>query len=113
MVHQRANIKITGPKLFLLAIIIFTAASCNPTKYVPSGDLLLNSNEIVLRESTVPLPESVSRSTVKPYIRQQPNKKIFGARFYLGLYNLSDINKDKWPHAWLRRLGEEPVVFDP
>lgn len=89
------------------------AASCNPTKYVPSEELLLNRNELLLRESGVPLPPTVSKSTVKPYVRQQPNKKIFGARFHLGLYNLSDIGKDKWPHAWLRRIGEEPVVFDP
>lgn len=113
LIHQRTNIKITGPKLFLLVIIIFTAASCNPTKYVPSGELLLNSNEIVLRESSTPLPSTVSRSAIRPYIRQQPNKKIFGMRFHLGLYNLSDIGKVKWPHGWLRRIGEEPVVFDP
>lgn len=113
MIHQRANIKNTGPKLFVLVFIIFTAASCNPTKYVPSGELLLNQNEILLRESSVPLPPAVSKSAVKPYIRQQPNKKIFGARFHLGLYNLSDITKNKWPHAWLRRIGEEPAVFDP
>jgi outer membrane protein assembly factor BamA len=42
-----------------------------------------------------------------------PNKRIFGTRFYLGLYNLSDINKQKWPHNWLRKIGEEPVIFDP
>ncbi len=113
LIKQRTNIKITAPKLFLLMIIIFTAASCNPTKYVPSGELLLNSNELVMKDKSMPLPPSVSRSTMKPYIRQQPNKKIFGARFHLGLYNLSDTGKDRWPHAWLRRIGEEPVVFDP
>ncbi len=113
LIHQRTNIKITAPKLFLLVIIIFTVASCNPTKYVPRDDLLLNSNVIVLKESSVPLPSTVSKSAIKPYLRQQPNKKIFGARFHLGLYNLSNIEKSKWPHGWLRRIGEEPVVFDP
>lgn len=49
---------------------------------------------------------------MKPYIRQQPNKKIFGVRFHLGLFNLSNIEKEKWPHGWLRRIGEEPVIFD-
>jgi len=113
LIHQRTNIKITAPKLFLLVIIIFTVASCNPTKYVPTDELLLNSNELVLKESSVPLPSTVSKSVIKPYLRQQPNKKIFGARFHLGLYNLSNIEKSKWPHGWLRRIGEEPVVFDP
>jgi outer membrane protein assembly factor BamA len=110
--HQKANIEITRPKLFLLAVIIFTAVSCNPTKYVPSGELLLNSNELAIDEQNEPLPATVSRGAMKPYIRQQPNKKIFGVRFHLGLFNLSNIGKERWPHGWLRRIGEEPVIFD-
>jgi outer membrane protein assembly factor BamA len=112
VIQPKANIKITGPKLFLLTVIIFTAASCNPTKYVPSGDLLLNSNELTVNPGSEPLPATVSRSAMKPYIRQQPNKKIFGVRFHLGLFNLSDITREKWPHGWLRRIGEEPVIYD-
>lgn len=112
MIKLRTNIKITGPKLFLLTIIIFTAASCNPTKYVPSGDLLLSRNELAVSAGNEPLPGTVSRSSMKPYIRQQPNKKILGVRFHLGLFNLSDITREKWPHGWLRRIGEEPVIYD-
>ena len=110
--HQKANIEITLPKLLLLAFIILTAASCNPTKYVPSGDLLLGRNEIAINADKDPLPPTVSRSAIRPYIRQQPNKKIFGVRFHLGLYNLSNIEKERWPHGWLRRIGEEPVIMD-
>jgi hypothetical protein len=113
LIHQRTNIKITVPKLFMLLIILLTAASCNPTKYVPKGELLLNKNNLVFEEVTEPLPPTVTKKAMKPYIKQQPNKKIFGARFHLGLYNLSNIEKEKWPHGWLRRIGEEPVVFDP
>ncbi len=113
VVNQRANIKITVPKLFMLSIILLTAASCNPTKYVPSGDLLLNKNNLVLKATDEALPPTVTKSAMKPYLKQQPNKKIFGTRFHLGLYNLSDIEKEKWPHGWLRRIGEEPVIFDP
>jgi outer membrane protein assembly factor BamA len=113
LIYQRTNIKITVPKLLLLLAIIFTAASCNPTKYVPSGEILLNSNNLVVKETEQPLSSSVTKANMKSYIRQNPNKKIFGARFHLGLYNLSDINKEKWPHGWLRRIGEEPVIFDP
>jgi len=54
----------------------------------------------------------VSRKELATYIRQQPNKRIFGARFHLGLYNWSNIEKDGWPHGWLRNIGEEPVIFD-
>jgi outer membrane protein assembly factor BamA len=112
VIRQRANIKITGPKLILLVTIIFIVTSCNPTKYVPAGEVLLNRNELAVQADGQPLPSTVSRSTMKSYIRQQSNKKIFGARFHLGLYNLSNLEKEKWPHGWLRRIGEEPVIFD-
>ena len=29
------------------------------------------------------------------------------------MYNLSNIKKEKWPHTWLRNIGEEPVIYDP
>ena len=68
---------------------------------------LLNENHIIINK------EGIKKSDLFPYIKQKPNKRIFGTRFYLGLYNLSNINKEKWPHNWLRDIGEEPVIFDP
>ncbi|MGB8491539.1 MAG: BamA/TamA family outer membrane protein, partial [Bacteroidales bacterium] len=56
--------------------------------------------------------EGITKTELEPYIKQKPNKRIFGARFYLGLYNMSNINKKKWPNSWLRSIGEEPVVYD-
>ncbi|MDO9340212.1 MAG: BamA/TamA family outer membrane protein [Bacteroidales bacterium] len=91
------------PLLFIVLII----SSCNPTKYVPEGETLLNDNHIIINK------EGVKKSDLLPYIKQKPNKRIFGTRFHLGLYNLSNINKQKWPHKWLRDIGEEPAVFDP
>ena len=89
--------------LFVLAVIV---SSCNPTKYVPEGETLLNDNHIIINKG------GINKTDLLPYIKQVPNKRIFGTRFYLGLYNLSDINKQKWPHNWLREIGEEPVLFD-
>ena len=89
--------------LFLLVPVIF---SCNPTKYVPQGETLLNNNYIKIDR------EGINKSDLVPYVKQKPNKKIFGARFHLGLYNLSNLDKEKWPHSWLRKIGEEPVIFD-
>lgn len=82
-------------------------SSCNPTKYIPQDETLLDRNHIMLSKA------NINRGDLEPYIRQKPNKKIFGVRFHLGLYNLSNINKERWPHSWLRRIGEEPVVYDP
>jgi hypothetical protein len=89
--------------LFVLFLFI---TSCNPTKYVPDGTSLLNANHINVNK------EGIKKSDLVPYLKQTPNKQIFGTRFYLGLYNLSNINKDKWPHNWLRNIGEAPVIFD-
>lgn len=98
--------KFTG---YCLTVILFliTFLSCNPTKYVPEGETLLDRNYVNVNR------ESVPEGDLYPYIRQKPNKRIFGTRFHLALYNLSDINKEKWPHTWLRNIGEEPVIFDP
>ena len=91
----------------LIVFILLFITSCNSTKYVPNGESLLNENHINVNK------EGVKKNDLVPYIKQNPNKRIFGARFYLGLYNLSNINKEKWPHNWLRNIGEEPVIYDP
>lgn len=92
--------------IFLLFGVLFIV-SCSPAKYVPEGETLLDKSVINIDNS------SIKKSDLVPYIKQSANKKIFGAKFHLGLYNLSNIEKDRWPHNWLRNIGEEPVVFDP
>ena len=93
-------------KIFFLFLLVPLIFSCNPTKYVPQDETLLNSNFIEIGK------EGLNKTDLSPYIKQKPNKKIFGARFHLWLFNLSNIEKTKWPHGWLRRIGEEPVIFD-
>jgi outer membrane protein assembly factor BamA len=88
-------------------IMVILASSCNPTKYVPQGETLLDENRIIVNR------ETVKKEEIAPYIKQSPNKRIFGVRFHLGLYNLSNLKKDNWFHNWLRNIGEEPVIFDP
>jgi hypothetical protein len=73
---------------------------------VPTGESLLNENHINVNK------ERIKKADLVPYIKQVPNKQIFGKKFYLGLYNLSNINKEKWPHNWLRNIGEPPVIYD-
>jgi outer membrane protein assembly factor BamA len=90
-----------------LVAALFILASCSPTKYVPEGSYLLSKNKV---EST---QKSISEDKLKTYLIQKPNKKILGVRFHLSLYNLSNINKNRWPHNWLRNIGEAPVVYDP
>jgi len=91
--------------VILLAALVIVA-SCSPTKYVPDGETLLDRTYIKVNS------KSISEKELNSYVRQRPNKRIFGARFHLGLYNWSNINKEGWPHSWLRNIGEEPVIFD-
>jgi hypothetical protein len=99
------NIKYSGYSSILIILVIITS-SCNPTKYVPKDETLLVENKIIINR------ESVKKSEIIPYIKQKPNKRIFGARFHLGLYNLSNIKKEKGLNNWLRNIGEEPVILD-
>jgi len=91
--------------LFFFSLLV--VAACNPTKYVPQGDTLYDRTYIKVDGG------DIGKGDLAPYIRQKPNKRIFGARFHLGLYNWSNLDKDNWFHRWLRNIGEEPVVFDP
>ena len=103
-----SNKNLTFLRIFLTTpLFLFILYSCNPTKYVPQDESLLEENKIIINN------EGIKKSNLVPYIKQKPNKRIFGTRFHLGLYNLSNINKQKWPHQWLRDIGEEPVIFDP
>ncbi len=88
-------------------MLVFIISSCNPTKYVPQDESLLDEVHVAVNR------EGVRKTDLMPYIKQKPNKRIFGTKFHLGLYNLSNIEKEKWPHSWLRNIGEEPVIFDP
>ncbi|MFO7573661.1 MAG: BamA/TamA family outer membrane protein [Bacteroidales bacterium] len=96
--------KISFGRLLLISLIVLS--SCNPTKYVPQGESLLDRTYIEISS------DEVTKGELRPFIRQQPNKRIFGSRFHLGLYNWSNLEKERWPHGWLRNIGEEPVIFD-
>jgi outer membrane protein assembly factor BamA len=92
--------------VLIIFCILQIASACKITKYVPQDETLLDDNKIIISK------EGIKKTDLIPYIKQKPNKRIFGTRFHLGLYNLSNINKQKWPHKWLRDIGEEPVIFD-
>jgi hypothetical protein len=87
----------------LLSFLFF---SCNPVKYVPENEYLLDRYRVKVADG------KVKKEDLKDFIRQKPNKRILGIRFHLGLYNLSSKNKEKGISNWLRTIGEEPVVFD-
>lgn len=91
--------------IIFLAIPILLI-SCNATKYVPSDEYLLNSYKIEAGDG------EFDKKALDDYIKQKPNKRVLFWKFYLSLYNLSSPAKEKWPHGWLRRIGEPPAVYD-
>ncbi|TRX64325.1 BamA/TamA family outer membrane protein [Carboxylicivirga sp. M1479] len=98
-----------GNKFILLVgvVLIIGMFGCRSTKYVPDNAYLLNKIEI---ESEA---KDISKEELKYYVRQKENGKILGFwRFHLGLYNLSGRDAAKGFNQWLRRIGEEPVLYD-
>jgi outer membrane protein assembly factor BamA len=91
----------------ILVILIPLLFSCSPARHVPQGEYLLSRNHIDTKQKS-----NITDEQIESYIVQTPNKRMIGTRFYLFLYNLSNLEKEKWPHNWLRKIGEEPVIFD-
>src|SRR5690606_1590778 len=108
--------KIHIKKQHLYLVLLFAAISllnsCSVTKTVPEGEHLLMKHKIKTTPSNKNIP------SVTGQIRLVPNRKILGiTRFHLKLYNLGTSVKDpskndKKLRAYLRRAGEEPVLFD-
>jgi outer membrane protein assembly factor BamA len=94
--------------LLLTGGLLLFLGSCSSTKFVPEDEHLLTNVKIKNKA------RDISREKLKPYVRQHENTKLLGFwKFYLGLYNLSGQDDDKGFNRWLRRIGEEPVIFDP
>ncbi|MDR2682571.1 MAG: BamA/TamA family outer membrane protein, partial [Dysgonamonadaceae bacterium] len=93
-------------RYWLWVCIVGGLCSCQSTKFIPEGEYLLDKVQI---ESDIPGYKSME---LKPYVRQQPNYKMFGLyKTMLHLYSLSGKN-NRWYNRTLRKFGEEPVVFD-
>lgn len=95
----------------LLVLFLLFFASCSPVKYVPDDKYLLDRYKVKVEKGTAE-KEKIKKDELEPFVRQKPNKRVLGIRFHLGLYNLSRENKEKGLSGWLRRIGEEPVIYD-
>jgi outer membrane protein assembly factor BamA len=88
-----------------VAIIAFFLFSCSSTRHVPEDKYLLN------RYKAENNNREIDKNELESYIRPKPNKRVLGLKFYLGLYNLSGT-KDNWFNRWLKKIGEEPVIWN-
>lgn len=88
-----------------ILLLSLLTVSCQTNKYIPEKEYLLSKVEISIDK------KSIDKNELRSYLKQKPNTKIFGFwRFHLGLYNLSTKKND---NAWLKRIGEAPVIYDP
>jgi hypothetical protein len=94
-------------KYFILSLIVCGLYACSATKYVPDGEYLLDKVKI---KSDI---EGYGSIELNQYIRQQPNFRMFALnKTMFQLYNLSGRDSSKWYNRFLKKIGEEPVIFD-
>jgi outer membrane protein assembly factor BamA len=92
---------------FLSMAILCLLPSCSPGRRIPQDSYLLKKNQIEVRQN------GISSEELNKYILQKPNKKVLGVRFHLWLYNMANPEKTKGLPGWLKKIGEEPVIYDP
>ena len=91
-------------RLVTVAILALVVSSCRIVKYVPDNQYLLTKSKISVDN------KSINRIELKSYLKQRENTKILGFwRFHLGLYNLSNKDRD---NGILKRIGEAPVIYN-
>jgi len=91
---------------FLYGSTILFLIACNPTKKIPDGKYLVEKNSIYCDNSAIQIYE------LQRILKQKPNKKILGGRFHLWLFNQSNEKSSSKINKWLRKIGEEPVIYD-
>ena len=100
-------------RIRIFAILVLggiVMSSCSVTRRMTDDEYLLTRNRIdITYEDNLPRSERANKEEISEYIRQRPNKRLFGIPFFLHLYNLSPRDKQNWT----KRAGEEPVVYDP
>ncbi len=95
-------------RLFLIILVSLFMVGCQTTKYIPEGKYLLDKVTVKSND------DHTLNKEFGEYVRQKPNKRIFGFfRFHMGLYNMSNPGKSNWFNNWLRKIGEEPVLYQP
>lgn len=93
------------PLLIVMTILVVIA--CSSDKFVPDGQYLLDKVE--LRSDR----KDVNSSLLMQYVRQRGNSRWFSLfKIPLGTYAMAGEDTTKWINRTLRRMGEEPVLYD-
>ena len=101
-------------KLLYLLILSIFIASCSNTKYLPDGELLYIGGKVTVKDTLISKKQRKALQTeLATLLRPKPNKKLFGLRPKLFIYNLvGTVKKEKGFRHWLKfKVGEAPVLF--
>ena len=94
--------------LLFSLLTLFLLSACNTFKYVPQDQYLLHSVKLVQKGI---LASDVNYNI---YLHQVPNERFLGfLDLNLSIYDMSGKDTSKWINRTLRKLGEEPVIYDP
>lgn len=96
------------------AMALLGLSSCGAERHVGINDHVLRDNQFVIdqTDSTVVRSEvEEALSGVRNYAIQKPNTRFLGVRLRKIVYCISNPEKNRFPHSWLRKVGEAPVVI--
>lgn len=98
---------------YILFTIVATLllASCNVTRKFQQGEYLVQKVTIEC-DKEVPRSERITSEELKSYLRQRPNKRLFGTNFFVWMHNQANPEKDNWWNNFKRKRGEAPVILD-
>jgi hypothetical protein len=94
-------------KLSIFFLTLLFLVGCSSSKFIPGNEYLLQKVEVRSDQ------KGFDAASLEPYIRQKANSKWFSLfNIPLGIYSLSGRDTTKWVNRTLRKIGEEPVLFD-
>lgn len=104
MIKQMSNRWLQAIWIVTIAVVM---SGCSASKFIPDGMYMLDKVEIKSDN------KQLDTDKLEPYVRQKANSKWFSMfKVPLGTYALSGKDSTKWINKTLRKLGENPVVFD-
>ena len=92
---------------YIYASLFCLLTSCSVSKFIPEGEYLLDEVKVVSDS------KNVKPSSVRSYVRQNPNSKWFSlVKVPMYTYCLSGRDSTKWYNKFFRRIGDAPVIYD-
>lgn len=98
--------------LFFIVLSGVLLTACNPTKYLPEGQVLYTGASVTVKGPQTARERKILRTELQGLTRPRPNSRILGIPFKLDIYNLF---RNKKPNSFWGKLrdkyGEPPVLL--